>query len=148
MKKRTRNILIIIGVVLLIFAGIIVYGVYKIYSGLDSVFNRVENMAEIPDEIKEARVLKGSDFLVKSEFFKLNQEGFLTIVGKGSQVKDEKEREKLTQSLIARKIYGFEDIKVVNNEIIAVGVFGGFIFDLNGTLKREIFLNRQLKKSK
>lgn len=144
MKTKTRNILIIIGVILLIFAGTAGYAGYKIYS----FFSGIGISREIPDELKEAKVLKGADFLTKTEFFKLKQEGFLTTTGKGSQIEDEKERQKFINSQSAKTIYNFADIKVFGYEIIAAGQFGGYVFDLHGNLKREILFEPTVEKIK
>lgn len=92
----------------------------------------------MPDEIKEARVLTGQGFITKSEFFKLKNESLIGTISHGAKERDEKERQKLINSEIAKGIYNFSDLSVNGDEVIAVGNFGGFIFDLNGHLKKRI----------
>lgn len=137
MKTKTRNILIVISLVLLIFVGIIGYGVYKIFNFLNTPI--VSRNVEVPAVLQDAKVLKGEDFLQKTEIFKLKQQTFAEVIAKGSQIKDEKDRERITRSETAKGIYGFDDLKICGNEIIAVGKFGGYVFDFNNNLKREIY---------
>lgn len=144
MKKKTRNILIVISVILVFCFSVVGFAVYKAYS----FFSQIGVAREIPDELKEARILKGAEILNKKEMFRFEKEELLKIIGKGAQTKDEKERQKVIQSQTARGIHNFADIKVVNNELIAVGQFGGFIFDLNGNLKREILFEPSAEKIK
>jgi hypothetical protein len=92
----------------------------------------------MPEEIKEARVLKGEGLFTKSEFFKLTKGTFLEIANEGRKIKDEKEREKLVDSEVAKGIYNFSDLMVYRDEVIAVGEFGGFIFDSQGKLRQNI----------
>lgn len=146
MKSATRNILIIVGLVLVGFVGIISYGVYRAYTFFNSISESVNK--EVPPELQEAKILKDEGFLQKSEFFKLKKLSFAETVAKGSQAKDEKERVRLTRSETAKGIYGFDDIKVCGDEIIAVGKFGGFVFDKNGDLKREIYFEPKVIKIK
>ena len=134
MKTKTRNILLIAGVIVTIFAGLLAYAGYRTYS----FFSAVTAEKEIPGQIKEPGVLKGAGFLTKSEIFKLPKEGFLTTLGKGTQANDEKERQKIIQSNTARSIYSFADLRIFGEEIVAAGEFGAYVFDLKGNLKREI----------
>ncbi len=132
MKKRTRNILIAIGLVLLVGLGIVVYAAFSIYSFVTGVFN-----PEIPDEIKQARVLKGEGFLIKSEFFKLESQSFLKTIGESSKAKDEKQRQRIVQSKTGVGLANFEDLKFLGGKIIAVGEFGSFVFDKSGKLEKK-----------
>jgi hypothetical protein len=144
MNAKTRNTLLIIGSVLLIFAGIIGYISYRAYSFLSSVgISR-----EIPDELKETKVLKGEDFLTRTEFYKLDEEGFLKTIEKSSRIEDEKERQKIIDSQTAKRFHNFTDIKVFGDEIIAAGEFGGFVFDLDGNLKRQLLFEPSVEKLK
>ena len=130
MKKRTRNILIILAVILLSILGVVGYGIYSIYSLFAG--------REVPDEIKVARVLKGEGIFVKSEFFKLKKSSFLETAKEGQKIKDEKEREKLIDSEVAKGIYNFSDLMAYRGEVIAVGEFGGFVLDAHGDVKQRI----------
>jgi hypothetical protein len=132
MKKRTRIVLIILLAVFLIFGGLAAYGLYRFYL----FFGLVTAAKEIPPELKDVRVLKGQDFLKKAEFFKLDSEGTFTTIKKSASIKDEKERQRYVQSQTAKAIYGFEDLKVIGQEIIAVGAFGAYVLDFNGARKR------------
>lgn len=144
MKKRTRNILIIVGIVCLMIFGIVGYGIYSVYSFMSRI--GVMEEVEIPSELKESRIVSGDGFLSKTEMFSLSKDEFFETVSKGSQIKSEKERQKYISSQSARKVYGFEDIKTCGSEIIAVGKFGGFGFDLNGKLQREILFEPKVTK--
>ena len=134
MKRKTRNILLILGALVIIFAGIVGYGAYSLYS----FFSQFSMSREIPDEIKEARVVAGAEFLTKTVFFEQSKQGILKTISDGTKVKDEKERQRMVQSEVAKGIYNFADLKVVGDEIVAVGEFGGYFFDLGGVLKRHI----------
>jgi len=101
MKKKTRNILIVVGAVCLIFAGIAGYGAYSVYS----FFTEFGAEREIPEEIKDARILSGDGLLTKSEIFKLEKDGLLKTIGKASQIKDEKERKRVSESQTAKPIF-------------------------------------------
>jgi hypothetical protein len=133
-KKRTRNILIIVSSVFLVLGGLSAYGVYRIYKYVV----RFSTPPELPAEIKEARVLKGGDFLTKKEFFKLNREGLLKTVAKGGDM----------QRQLAKRRFNFSDLKVIGNEIVAVGEFGGYVFELNGKLKREVVFDLMKERAK
>jgi len=67
MNKTTRNVLIIISSIALLFIGAVGYGVYKAYSFF--ILGGV-----LPDEIKTARILKGSAFLSKKELFTMHEQ--------------------------------------------------------------------------
>lgn len=136
MKKRTRNILIILTCILVAFTAIVGYGIYSVYS----VFSKFGEVSErdIPAELKEARILAGNQFLIKTEFFKLDKAKTIQTIAKGSSIKDEKKRQQYINSQTARGIFGFDDINTCGNEIIAVGKFGGFAFDKAGNILREI----------
>jgi uncharacterized protein YkuJ len=134
MKKRSRNILIVLLSIFIVLGGFAGYGVYRLYK----IFNYVAREPEIPAEIKEPRVLTGGDFLTKKELFKLDRSGTLETIGKSAGIKDKEEREKFVRQRTARNIYNFSDIKVIGYEIIAVGEFGAFVFELNGNLKHEV----------
>ena len=144
MKTKTRNILLVLGAVAFIFLGIIGYGAYSLYS----FFSQFSMSREIPDEIKEPRVLVGSEVLSKTVFFELSKQGLIKTVSDGTKIKDEKERQKVVQSEIAKGIYNFEDLKVVGDEIVAVGEFGGYFFDLAGNLKKHITFDPVVEKVK
>ena len=144
MKKRSRNILIALLSIFIVLGGFAGYGVYRLYK----FFDYAAREPEMPAEIKEPRVLKGGDFLTKKEFFKLDRSGILETIAKGAGIKDEEERQKFTHRQTAKNIYNFSDIKVIGYEIIAVGEFGAFVFELNGSLKHEVafdLVNEKIK---
>jgi hypothetical protein len=132
MKKSTRNVLIILLGIFVIMGGLFAYGLYRAYS----FWNSLASTKEIPAGLQEVRVLKGQDFLKKSDFFKLDSQKMLTTIKKSTDLKDEKERQKYLESEMAKGIYGFDDLKVIDQDVIAVGQFGAYVFDLNGTQKR------------
>ena len=142
MKTKTRNILIVVGVILAIFVAGIAYSGYRMYSFV----SRVTAPKEIPGELREAKVFKGAEFLTKTDFFKLEEGSLLKAIGKGAQTDDEKERARISQSETAKKFYNFADIKVFGDEVIAAGVFGAYVLDLNGNLKREILFEPTVEK--
>ena len=134
MKRSTRNILIILACIVVVIGGFAVYGVYRLYS----FYSLVSSMHETPSELKETRVFQGGDFFTKTELFKLDQSGMLETMGKSASIEDEAERWKFIHMQTAKGIYNFSDLKVIGHEIVAVGEFGGYILELNGTPKRQI----------
>lgn len=146
MKTKTRITIIIIGSILLVFAGVIGYAGYRLYS----IFSEINTFArkEVPADLKETKVLKGVDLLQKGEFFKLKQSDTKDVILKGSQIKDEKEKQKFIHSETAKRIFGFDDIRICGAEIVAAGKFGGYVFDRDGNLKREILFEPKAKKIK
>lgn len=135
MTSKTKNILIILSVLVVIGLGVVGYGAYKIYS----LFTHFGSNREVPPELQQARITVGEGFLTRTEFFKLEEGGVLKAIGEGSRIPDEKEREKKVNANVARGIYNFADLQVVGQEIIAVAEFGGFFFDVTGNLKKEIY---------
>ncbi|HYX27410.1 MAG TPA: hypothetical protein VE863_02495 [Pyrinomonadaceae bacterium] len=85
--------------------------------------------------------MKGQEFLKKAEFFKLDHDGTLTTLKRSIGIKDEKERQKYIKMETAKGIYGFEDMKLVGQDIIAVGRFGSYDFDLKGRVKNRMFFD-------
>lgn len=144
MRFKTRNILLIFGFFGLIVIGVLAYGIYSAYSFM----TQFGMSREIPEEIKDARVLKGQEILERKEFYKLTKDGILKTIGDGSKIRDEKERERVVKSQTAKGIYNFSDLKIIGEEIVAVGQFGGFVFDFNGNLKRQILFEPDAEKLK
>lgn len=134
MTSKARNILIVAGIAIAATLGIIGYAAYSLYS----FFDGMADFRKVPDELKDPRVLKGEGFLRKSEMFKLTNDGILGAISKGMSKSDERERQKVVSAETAKSIFNFSDLEVVGNEIIAVGKFGAFVFDLDGNLKRQI----------
>lgn len=132
---------------LLFFIGIGGYFGWKIYT-LFSEVSRYSLRREIPDELREPRVLKGADFLAKTEIFKLSKDSYGTTIKKGATAADEKEKQKIISSSTAKGIYGFDDIKICGEEIVAAGKFGAEILDFNGNFRREILFEPTLTKVK
>lgn len=146
MKKSTRNILIVICVIGVIFTALIGYGIYSVYS----FFNKFGDVAarEIPNELKETKILTGKDFVKKTDFFKLDGEKMAKTIGKSSTISDKKKRSEYINSQTARKFYGFDDIQACGEEIVAVGKFGGFVFSKDGKVSREIIFEQKAEKIK
>ena len=82
----------------------------------------------------------------KSEFFKLPKLSYAETVAKASQSKDEKEKNQIISAETAKDIYGFDDLKICGAEIVAVGKFGGYVFDLSGNLQRELYFEPKVEK--
>lgn len=124
-------LLIILTVSFIGFAGWSVY----------SLLNQVEKAAEVvlPEELKEPKILRGEGFLSKTEMFKLPKLTPLQLITKSISISDDKQREQFTRREAAKKFFNFSDLRVCESEIIAVGEFGGYIFDLNGNLQRELY---------
>lgn len=146
LSPKTRNLIGCGVLALLVFLGIGGYLAWKAYS----FFSRFGTVSEktIPDELREPRILKGADFLAKAEIFKLQKLGFTETVGKGAAAGDEKEKQKIIHSETAKDVYGFDDIKLCGDELIAAGKFGGYVFELDGNPKREILFEPQARKIK
>ena len=136
MTGKTKTILLIVGLLAVIILAVISYGAYRLYSIFSYFGNR-----EVPAELTQARVTKGADLLRRSEFYKLRQGGIVKGIRDGLSESNDKEREKRVTSSVARGIYNFSDLRRVGDEVVAVGQFGGFVFDLNGTLKKEILFD-------
>jgi hypothetical protein len=134
MKERTRNILIVVAILVTIVASIVVYGMYRVYT----FFTNLGLNREVPAEIKEARITTGADFLERTEFFKLDSPGFMKAVTEGSAIEDEKERERVLKASIAKSFYNFADLKFIGNRVVAAGVFGAYELDLQGGLLKQI----------
>ncbi len=135
MDSKTKTFLGCGAVLILITISLVGYFAYWIYSFANEIGT---SNKEIPNEIKEARILKGSDFLNKTEIVKLTKESIFETGKRGATATNEKEKQKIIQHNIAKGVYGFSDLKILNNQIIAVGQFGGFVFDLQCNLQREI----------
>lgn len=135
MSKKTKIVFAVCISIVLIAVGVVGLIGYQFYSFLESL----DTSREVPEALKETGVLTGAEFLTKTELFKLERQNILSTIRESSQVSDPKEREKIIQSQTGKGIFGFSEIRVVNNEIVAVAKFGGYVFDLNGKLKREIF---------
>lgn len=146
MKKSTRNILIALSVIVVIFTAFIGYGIYSVYNFFSKIGTVSES--EIPNELKEARILTGNGFVNKSEYFKLDSEQLLKTFGKGSAIQDEKKRSEYVNSQTSRQFFGFDNIKVCGEEIVAVGKFGGFVFAKDGSVSREIIFEQKAQKVK
>lgn len=142
MDAKTQNFIGCGVLAIIITLGIIGYVGYSIFSFSDKSISKKDEM--IPSQIKEAKILKGESFLAKTEIFRLNKLTFWQTILKGFTAKDKKEKEQFINSEVSKGIYGFDDIKVIGSEIIAVGKFGGYVFDLKGNLKREILFEPQL----
>ncbi|PYS98162.1 MAG: hypothetical protein DMF63_17235 [Acidobacteria bacterium] len=137
MTKGTRNLLIIGGILISITIGLAGLGIYKVYS----FFTTMGLNREVPAELKDARITTGAGFLTRTEFFKLDKPGLLKTIGESSKHADEKERQKVLSAQTARSIYNFSDLQLIGDSIIAVGEFGGFVFDLDGNLKSQILFD-------
>jgi hypothetical protein len=145
MELKTKKIIGCGAILILITVGLVGFFVYRTYSFFNQLESYKVEKAEIPNEIKEARILKGADFLKKTEMFKLTNESTFEILKRGATA-NEKEKERFIQSQTAKKYFGFADIKVFRDEIVAVGKFGGYVFDLQGNLKKEVLFEPTIQK--
>lgn len=144
MTKKARNILLVLGALMLVFVGMISYGAYTVYK-YASYFSISR---EVPPELKEPRITLGSEIFSKELIFSHTSESFLKVIGDATKVRDEKDRQKVVQSQVARGIYNFSDIKTVGNEIVAVGEFGAYFLNFKGELTRAIAFEPYLEKTK
>jgi hypothetical protein len=103
MKKRNRNILIIVLSFIVVLGGLGVYGVYRLYS----LFAHFSREVVMPEEVMEPRILKGADFLVKQEFFKLTYGNMIETAGKSAGIKDQEERENFISRETAKVFSAF-----------------------------------------
>ncbi len=130
MTPKARNILIVFGIIAAIGIAVAGYSGYQIYS----IFANFGPDRELPEELKEVRVTKGSGLLTRTEFFKMEKKS----LENASATKD-KDGERISNAHVARSFYNYSDVRVMGSEVIAAGEFGAFVMDLNGNLKREIF---------
>lgn len=147
LSPKTKTLIGCGAFALLFLVGIGGYFGWKIYSFYSEI-SRYSSSREIPDELREPRVLKGAGFLSKTEIFKLSSDGYGATLKKGIAARDEKEKQKIINSDSAKGISNFDDIKVCGGEIVAAGRFGAQILDLNGNFKREILFEPSLTKIK
>lgn len=146
MKKQTRSLLAAVGLVLLIVFGLISFGGYKVYS----IFTRsgTTGEADLPEAIRQPRVIKGADFLTKKEIYKVKQNGYWTTIVKSFSIPDAKERQKSISAEVSKSYWGFSDIAFFDNKIVAVGAFGAYVFNTDGNFQREILFEPTAKKQK
>jgi hypothetical protein len=140
MAKLTRNSKILLYGFLaagLIGVGILGYAIWSITSFVDRVGSLSE---EIPDELKEPRVVQANQKVVRTEVFKKNAPTFMDTVRRGTEARDEKEKQKIISNETSKKIFGYSDLGVCGNEIFASGEFGAFVFDRELKPNREILL--------
>src|SRR5262245_52653263 len=133
MKVKNRTIFIGVAIAICITLIFLGYGFFKIYT-----FMSAFQPKEIPAEIQQPRVLVGDTVFTKSEIFKLGQVSLVQTISEGSQIRDEKERQRAIQSDTARGIFNFSDLRVIGDRVIAVAEFGAFTFDLNGNLLKRV----------
>lgn len=123
MNPTLRRILILAIGLVLFFGGAFSWLVYKISDGLGSVLDR-----EVPGPLKESRVMIGSEQFSRSVFFT-----------KDSNASTDRMRTKRDiDSMVAKSIYGFSDLKLIDDKLIAAGEFGAYVFDRDGNLERTI----------
>ena len=134
MKRKTRNILLILVCVALFFCSLAGYGIYSVYKFLKPAFVS----KEIPKEIAEPRVTTGQGWLTRTEFFKLDRQSYLDTFREAGGIEDEKERQRTVNSQTAKGLFNFSHISVIGNDVIAVGKFGGYVLDHSGSLRRHI----------
>ena len=146
LSPKTQNIIAIVAILMIITTSILGYGVYSIYTFFRDIGNYTSQ--PLPKEIEQARVLKGNDFLNKIEMFKLDNFSFLETIKKSATEPDKKKRQIKLSNETAKGIFGFDDIKICADEIIAVGQFGGYVFSKKGDLKREIIFEPAERKIK
>lgn len=147
MTKISAKIQNLIGcgvIIALLLIGTTVYVLWSAYSFVRSINSF--NEKSLPSELIEPRILTGNGFFTRTELFKLDKNEHIKTIGKSINVKDEKERQKLIGSETAKTIYGFSDLDLCGNEIIAAGEFGAYVFNLEGELKREILFEPTIKK--
>lgn len=144
MTPKARNILIVFGILAAAGIGIVGYGGYRIYS----FYSNFGMYREVPDELKEARVTVGNGLLRRTEFFKMETKSLLGTISESTAAADDKDGKKILNAKMARSVYNFTDVRVIGSEVIAAGEFGGFVLDLSGNLKREVFFEPLSEKIK
>lgn len=135
LKTSTKTILGIAGAILILVLGIAGYGAWRIYfmfSEISSYTNR-----QVPPELAEPRVLTGEGFLEKKEILKKTSKSLSEIVLSGAGQSDD-DRERLGSIETAKSIYGFSDLAVCGNDVVAAGKFGAYLTDLDGKAERFI----------
>lgn len=145
-SKKAKIVLFTLLGVTVIFGGILIYGVWSIYSIFSNFGPRSE--ASIPTPIREPRILKGAELFERKEVFRKEKMGLIEIAQKSRQIPDEKEKQKYVNAQSARMIYNYSDLKVCGDQLLAAGEFGVFIFDTSLSLKQEIFFDSSPEKVK
>lgn len=146
LSPKTQNLIGCGVITAILLIGVVSYGLWSVYS----FFKNINTSAEtpLPEELQQARVVTGGDFLVKAEVFKLSDEPYAQTIGKSVLISDEKERAKIVASSTARRFHNFSDLRLCGGELIAAGKFGAFAFDLEGKFKREILFKPTTEKIK
>lgn len=146
MAVRFKHILIVLTVVSALGIGLIAAFFWFIFSA----FDRMDDLVDVPAEIKEARVLTGGDLLSREDFFKLKTQSFFGLILQASTELDEEKKQQKAQSEMAKKIAGFSAcyFDPAGNEIIFAGMFGAVVLDRSGNFKREVLFQLVTNKIK
>lgn len=135
LKRSTKIVITVAAVLVLTGVSLVGYGIWRAYSFFSYISSYHDR--PLPPELAEPRVLSGDGFLTKKELFKKTTKSLSEITLKGSTMPEE-DRELMTSTESAKSVYGFSDVKVCGDEIVAAGKFGAYVASLNGELKRFI----------
>lgn len=138
-KRSVKIVLSVIAAIIVTVFAIAGYGVWRTLSFLSEISS--DSDKQVPIELAQPRVLTGSEFLSKRQLFKKTAKSFSEVVFDGS-ARDEEDRDKLVSIESAKKVYGFSDIRLCGDEIVAAGEFGAYIIDRDGNLKRFVAFER------
>ena len=118
------------------------YGAWRVYSFLSSAGTITE--AEIPPEIGEPRVTRGADFLLKHEIFRKTALSNTDLIIKGTGEPDVQKRQQMIEAETDKRYFGYSDVRVCGDHIIAAGKFGAFRLTPTGELEQTIFFDPKI----
>lgn len=133
MNPSFRKLLITAVLVILFFGGFFSWAIYKFSTGVRYFLSR-----EIPEQIKEPRVMTGNGRFARSLFFSKDADSIGETLKKGGNSPDSKSRKRAIDSSAAKVIFGFTDLQIVEGKVVAVGKFGAYVLDRNGALEKSI----------
>ncbi len=137
LSSQTKYLLGCGTLLILCTIGFIVFVTWKIVTSIDEIGKTDDST--IPLELRELKVLKGSEFLSKSTFYKLEKGSLFKNISNGAAASNDKEKTKRIEHESGKGIFRFADMKICGNEIIVVAQNGGYVFDKSGRLLREIW---------
>ncbi len=133
MNPTLRKILVVAVLLILFFTGVGSWVAYKFAVGMDSLFN-----PEIPEQIKEPRVLIGDGRFKKSVFFSKDADSNGNKTNEDGSGSDSRSWKRSIDSLTAKAIFGFTGLQIVQGKVVAVGKFGAYILNQDGRLERYV----------
>lgn len=139
LKRSTKIVLSVAAGFIMICVGVAGYGAWKIFSFYSEVSSYVNKA--VPTELSEPRIFVGNGFLSRKEILKKSEKSFSEIILKGA-AQNEEDRDRMISIESAKSVYGFSDVKLCGNDVVAAGEFGAYVVDLEGNPRRFVAFER------